>query len=303
MPESVSKRSATVVGVAGLGLSAVLAGAVIASGGTASAAATCAASNPSETATTAPSATATATDTATATATATDTSMPSASPTASGNGTLDGGITDKLPLGNGQGTTTGTPDPSASATDTASPTASPSATTSVALSPRRVVKGDPVRVTGTGGPGCSVQVLAYTRPSTTYRVVRTGTIADNGTFAFTLYPPSNTRVYAKSDGASNSKSTTVNVRFLVGMKVTRVGVRTYRFEGGVGPGTAGVHVTVYRSSSSGNVKVGTTDTTSNGGWSLVHQFSGSGRVTFFAVAQTTANNDSNRSALVQASVH
>jgi hypothetical protein len=297
MPEPVSKRAATVVGVAGLGLSAVLAGAVIAAGGSASAAATCAASNPSETPTTDPS--------ATATATATDTGSPSASATANGNGTLVGGITDKLPLGNGQGTTTGTPDPSASATDTASPTdsASPSATTSVALAPRRVVKGDPVRVSGTGGPGCSVQVLGYTRPSSTYRVVRTGTIGDSGTYAFTLYPPSNTRVYAKSDGASDSKTTTVNVRFLVSMKVTRVGVRSYRFEGGVGPGAPGVHVTVYRSSNAGNVKVGTADTASNGAWSLVHQFSGSGTVTFFAVAETTANNDSNRSALVQTSVH
>jgi hypothetical protein len=293
MPEPVSKRAATVVGVAGLGLSAVLAGAVIAAGGSASAAATCAASNPSGTPTETPS------ETATPTATTSTTATPSA--TSSPSGILPIG----LPLGNGQGTTTGSPDPSASATDTASPTdsASPSATTSVALAPRRVVKGDPVRVSGTGGPGCSVQVLGYTRPSSTYQVVRTGTISDSGTYAFTLYPPSNTRVYAKSDGASDSKTTTVNVRFVISMKVTRVGVRSYRFEGGVGPGAPGVHVTVYRSSNAGNIKVGTADTASNGAWSLVHQFSASGTVTFFAVAETTANNDSNRSALVQTSVH
>jgi hypothetical protein len=289
MPEPVSKRAATVVGVAGLGLSAVLAGAVIVAGGSASAAATCAASTPSETPTETPSGTATPTATTSTTATPSATSSPS--------GILPIG----LPLGNGQGTTTGSPDPSASATDTASP--SPAATTSVTLAPRRVVKGDPVRVSGTGGPGCSVQVLGYTRPNTTYRVIRTGTIGDNGSYAFTLYPPSNTRVYAKSDGASDSRTTAVNVRFLVSMTVTRLGVRSYRFAGGVGPGAAGVHVTVYRSSNAGNLKVGTADTASNGAWSLVHQFSASGTVTFFAVAETTANNDSNRSALVQTSVH
>jgi hypothetical protein len=289
MPEPVSKRAATVVGVAGLGLSAVLAGAVIVAGGSASAAATCAASTPSETPTETPSGTATPTATTSTTATPSATSSPS--------GILPIG----LPLGNGQGTTTGSPDPSASATDTASP--SPAATTSVTLAPRRVVKGDPVRVSGTGGPGCSVQVLGYTRPNTTYRVIRTGTIGDNGSYAFTLYPPSNTRVYAKSDGASDSRTTAVNVRFLVSMTVTRLGVRSYRFSGGVGPGAAGVHVTVYRSSNAGNLKVGTADTASNGAWSLVHQFSASGTVTFFAVAETTANNDSNRSALVQTSVH
>ncbi|MFN2536968.1 MAG: hypothetical protein ABR549_02305, partial [Mycobacteriales bacterium] len=125
----------------------------------------------------------------------------------------------------------------------------------------------------------------------------------NGTYSFTIYPPSNTRVYAKSEGAKDSTSTTVNVRFVVSMKVTRVGVRTYRFEGAVGPGASGVPINVYRASSDGTLKVGTASTASNGSWSLVHQFSSPGRFTFYAVASTTSNNDSNRSPLVQVSVH
>ena len=95
---------------------------------------------------------------------------------------------------------------------------------------------------------------------------------------------------------------TVNVRFLVSLKATRIGTRVERFEGGVAPGRANVPVTVYRQTSSGNVKVGTTLTESDGSWSLVQQFSGTGTFSFFAVAQTTADNDSNRSAIVRATI-
>jgi hypothetical protein len=110
-------------------------------------------------------------------------------------------------------------------------------------------------------------------------------------------------VFARSEGANNSTTAAVNVRFVVGMTITRVGVRTYRVEGGVGPGSEGVQVTVFRASSTGTARVGTVGTASNGAWSLVHQFSGTGTFTFYAVASTTANNDSNRSPLVQATVH
>ena len=299
MPESVSTRAAAVVGVAGFGLAAVLAGAVLAAGGSASAAATCAAT-PTDSPTGDPSAT------DSPSADPSDSASPVPSSTTNSNGSIVQAVTDLLPLGNGQGTTTGSPEPSSTDTaepsDSATPEPTSTASTTVTLAPRRVVKGDPVRITGTGLPGCHVQVLGYTRPNTTYKVVRTGTVADNGKFSFTVYPPSNTRVYARSQGANDSKSTTVNVRFVVSLKVTRVGVKTYRFEGGVGPGSTGVHVTVYRTSTAGTFKVGSADTASGGAYSLVHQFSGTGTFSFYAVAETTTNNDSNRSALVQSSI-
>jgi hypothetical protein len=279
-------RNATAIGALGTGVALLLAGAVLSSGNGASAATTCASSQP------------------TATATATSTSSASASPTPVSTENAQPGLLDSLPpllpLSEGQDTTSPTPSSTASATATSSPTAMPK--TTVTLAPRRVVKGDPVRVTGTGVAGCKVQLIGKTRPATTNKVLRTATVADNGRFALDIYPPANTDLYAKSENASASTLTSVNVRFILSMKITRTAVKTLHFEGGVAPGRSGVAVDVFRSTGSRYTKVGTAKTLSNGTWSLTHAFGGTGRFTFYALVNTTTDNDSNRSPLVQATI-
>jgi hypothetical protein len=157
-------------------------------------------------------------------------------------------------------------------------------------------------VTGTGTAGCEVDLTGHTRPSTTNKVLRKTTVGSDGSFALTIYPPADTVLYAQSRGAKASPLRGVNVRFRVSLKVAKTGTRALTFSGNVAPGRSDVPVTVYRSNGSSYVKVGSTTTTSNGTWSLAHTFGGTGSFTFYALGETTADNDSNRSALTKATI-
>ena len=259
------------------------------------------------------SATATSSATSTATATATSTATSTASPTATASPT-SGGIL-PFPFGGGQGTETASPGASSSATATptatatstatATPTAtstgSPSPATTIAVNPRRIQRSEHATVIVHSGPGCLVTLYAATRPSTSYRAAHTATTDQNGYTGFVIAPASNTSLYATSESGSTSPKTSVNVRYRISLRVTRVGVRTMRFDGGVTPGGGGTTVDVYRSSGSGPVKVGTTRTASNGGYSLTAALP-AGKYTFYALVATTVNNDGNRSPYVQATV-
>lgn len=279
------RRSAAVIGVAGVGVAGVLAGAVLAAGGSASAATPCggttASPAPSASGTVEPTGfpTATATATATASATATATSTATASPSASSSG---------LPLpvlpigGQGQGTTTATP----TGTATASPT--PSGLT-LAITPSVVTKGKPATASGKATAGCTVDLWAYTRPGTTYQRVKSVTAASNGAFSFTIYPAGNTRAFVRGAGTKDSPTDSVDVREVVSIKASKLGTRSYRFAGGIGP--AGLQtITVYRVSGSSLVKVGSVASDSTGAWQLDHTFGGTGTFTFYAVGTKTENN-------------
>ena len=303
-------RTATVLGSGGLGVAAILAGAVlVVAGGSAGATTTCAATQPSQSAS--------ATDSPVADATDTPTDQPTDDPSATATATATGTPTDSgnpldpivsqlpFPLGGGQGTTTATPTDTASATD--SPTDEPSATpppvaTSISASPRRITRGEKAKVVVHGAPGCLATLYAATRPSTTYKVAHTAVTGPNGYATFSIAPVSNTLLYATTEGGTASPKTSVNVRYRISLQVTRVATNTMRFQGGVTPGGGGTVVDVWRSGSNGNVKVGTTRTASNGGWSLQKQLP-RGTYTFFALVATTANNDGNRSPYTQATVN
>jgi hypothetical protein len=274
------RRSAVVIGVAGVGVAGVLAGAVLATGGSASAATPCGGTTsptPSASGTVEPTGFPTATTTASATATATSTAT--ASPSASSSG---------LPLpvlpigGQGQGTTTATP----TGTATASPT--PSGLT-LAITPSVVTKGKPATASGRATAGCTVDLWAYTRPGTTYQRVKSVTAASNGAFSFTIYPAGNTRAFVRGAGTKDSPTDSVDVREVLSIKASKVGTRSYRFAGGIGP--AGLQtITVYRVSGSSLVKVGSVASDSTGAWQLDHTFGGTGTFTFYAVGTKTESN-------------
>jgi hypothetical protein len=146
-----------------------------------------------------------------------------------------------------------------------------------------------------------VTLYAATRPSTTYKAAHTATTDANGYAGWAVNPVSNTSLYVTSESGSDSPKVTVNVRYRISLRVTRVGVRTMRFDGGVTPGGGGTTVDVFRSGSNGPVRVASTRTASNGGYSLQAGLP-AGRYTFYALVATTSTNDGNRSPYVQATV-
>jgi hypothetical protein len=68
-----------------------------------------------------------------------------------------------------------------------------------------IVAGSPGHLAGAARPGSTVQLFAYSRPLTSYRLVRTTTTSGAGAFSFDVLPTTNTRLYAKNaDGESPS---------------------------------------------------------------------------------------------------
>ena len=59
-------------------------------------------------------------------------------------------------------------------------------------------------VTVRGAAGTPVRMHAYSRPSTDYRVVRTGVVGPDGTVTFRIVPGTNTRLFASVAGQTGN---------------------------------------------------------------------------------------------------
>ncbi len=141
-------------------------------------------------------------------------------------------------------------------------------------------------VTVTAKPGAQVELLAYSRPSTTFRVVRTATVGSNGTAVFAVRPPTNTRLYGRVKGCTPDPaavSTVLNVRTALSLFVTRTGTRAYTFSGDSLPARPrGLIVSLYRVTSTGQ-QVLTSQTrasATDGEWTIERTFTGTGRFGF-----------------------
>lgn len=198
--------------------------------------------------------------------------------------------------------------PSASPTPTAAPTASatmappssPPAEQPTAPAPppcerarvtveRTVITAtSDVRVLVMATPNSVVRLLAYSRPSTTYRVVREGTTDAQGAALFAVRPLTNTRLLADEPGCPESASQVVHVRSAVSLGATRLGTRDFAFRGRAIPTRPGQLVSLYRITSAGqHVLTDQARTDRAGIWSLRRTFSGTGRFGF--VARTGAD--------------
>jgi hypothetical protein len=148
------------------------------------------------------------------------------------------------------------------------------------VSPGLVDAGTAVTVSGTAEPGAELELLAYSRPSTTFVVARRGVTGD-GRFTFRVTPGTNTRLFVRATGSSGTRSSSsvvVNVRSRVSIAAARTGSRAYRFSGSVLPRRGGVLITVYR-----------------GTWSLQRTFTGTGTFPFTARAAANPNNAAGQS--------
>lgn len=139
-------------------------------------------------------------------------------------------------------------------------------------------------VSVTATPNSVVELFAYTRPSTTLRVVRTGTTDANGNITFAdLRPPGNTRLVAQQRGCAFGRQKVLNVRTLLTLFVERNGPRTYTFSGRALPARpGGLIVSLYRVTNDGR-QVLTSQAradSATGRYVINRRFTGSGRFGF-----------------------
>lgn len=174
--------------------------------------------------------------------------------------------------------------PSPTADSAPSPTpAARQCATSLTVAHAVMTATQETRVIVSSGPGQVVRLLAYSRPSTTYRVVREGTTGSDGRVAFTLRPLTNTRLYASEQDCQASASQVVQVRSALSLDSTRVGVRDVVFRGRAVPVRTGQLVSLYRVTQAGRqVLTAQARVQGSGAWSLRRVFSGTGRFGFVA---------------------
>lgn len=191
----------------------------------------------------------------------------------------------RITVTTGQAAPTPTPTPAATATVSPTPTAVPTACggpEGLRLELATINAGSSARVVATATPNSIVQLLAYTRPSTTYRVVRTTVIGTSGTNTFAVVPGSNTRLKLRQQGCPDSPSVVLNVRTTLGLGAARTGPGTYRFSGRTLPSRpAGLIVSLYRITPDGRqVLTAQTRASANGTYVINRRFTGTGRFGF-----------------------
>lgn len=138
-------------------------------------------------------------------------------------------------------------------------------------------------VTMAAASGTTVQLSAYSRPSTEYEVVRTLTVGKDGTVSTVVKPPTNTRLKAQQSGCAEGASVVLNVRTALTLAVVRNGVRDYTFNGDSLPARpGGLIVSLYRNTAEGRsiltAQARASETT--GDWSVRRVFTGTGRFDF-----------------------
>ncbi|MDT7539548.1 MAG: hypothetical protein QOI82_3133 [Actinomycetota bacterium] len=178
--------------------------------------------------------------------------------------------------------------PSPTPTPTPSPTGSPGCTTASTLLGTALISAmETASVTVTAARGSTVDLFAYTRPSTTYTIVRTGVVANNGTVSWDIRPPRNTRLYAQQRGCAPGNQVVLGVRTTLSLAAVRNGTRNYTFSGDSLPARpGGLIVTLYRVNSDGSqvLTAQVRASASTGEWSLTRVFTGTG--TFGFVVRT-----------------
>jgi len=170
--------------------------------------------------------------------------------------------------------------------------------TSVTLDRTTVVATGQATATVRAAAGTIVDLFAYTRPSTQYRLVRTGTAASDGTVRFVLRPPANTRLYAHRRGCGPSPQVVLNVATALTLEVERLGPRQYLFSGDSLPARrGGLVVSLYRITSDGRQVLTGQERADeqDGSWRLLRTFSGSGRFGFVARTGQDLQNAPGRS--------
>jgi Tol biopolymer transport system component len=148
-----------------------------------------------------------------------------------------------------------------------------------------LVSGQTANITVVGlATGTPVSLEGYSRPDTSYHVLRSATPAgSDGTVRFTVQPPTNTRFQVRGqDCATPGTSGVLTVASSLSINVYRLGTRSYRFTGRITPGpqNAGRVVGLYYVSGGRSVLRARATVSSSGTYSVDVRFSGSGQIPF-----------------------
>ncbi|MCU1693378.1 MAG: peptidase, partial [Frankiales bacterium] len=194
-----------------------------------------------------------------------------------------------------------TPTTAAPSPSTVSPTTAPQRPV-LSLSPSTITAGQRSTLTVTGVPGSTVQVYGYTRPSTTYRLLRTLTLDASGRASSQLVPLGSTRLYALQQGstATTAPSVVLTVRAAVSERAVRTSRLTYTLTGRVYPARAAQLVSVFRQTASGGlVLTAQARTHADGVWSVSRRFTTRGTVDLLARSARTNDVDPGTSPVVR----
>jgi len=180
--------------------------------------------------------------------------------------------------------TAGTTSPSPSPSNTASPGTPPGCQVAAARLERTTITATGSSgVTVTAAPNSVVELFAYTRPSTTFRLVRSAEVGADGVAEFRITPPANTRLQARQQGCAFGQSIVLNVRTAISLIVKRNGPRLYTFSGDSLPARpGGLIVSLFRVTNDGRqiLAAQTRADASTGTYSIRRQFTGGGRFGF-----------------------
>ncbi len=166
---------------------------------------------------------------------------------------------------------------------TVTPTAIPCKTAATTLAQSTITATGTGLVTVAAASGTTVELFGYSRPATTFAVVRSVTVDKDGSTSIALKPPTNTRLYAQQVGCTAGPQVVLNVRTLLTLAAKRNAVRDYTFSGRALPARAGgLVVSLYRVTPAG-AQVLTAQTRADattGAYSIRRVFTGSGRFGF-----------------------
>jgi hypothetical protein len=169
----------------------------------------------------------------------------------------------------------------------------------------RIKAGQQAIVTVAATSGTTVDLFAYSRPSTDYVRVASAVVAKNGSVSVAVRPTTNTRLYAQQQSCDAGRSTVLNVATALTLGVVRNGVRTYTFSGtALAVRKSGLIVNLYRITPEGRsvLTAQTRASETTGTWTIRRVFSGSGRFFFYlgtgSDMSNAASTSSSRSVLL-----
>jgi hypothetical protein len=189
------------------------------------------------------------------------------------------------------------------------PSGDPSPTPSVPPPPPPTVEngsgvitaGRSASMSGFAEPGTEVVLLAYSRPSTEYYVVRRTTASETGAYSFVVAPSTNTRLKVRV-GGQESDTVVIGVRTAISLRTVRTAPYTYTFTGQVIPRREGQLVSVYAQTPAGNRLVGRGSVGPDGVWRATHRFTVKGTYPLFASTTGDLTNYAGQSAVVRTAI-